>query len=63
MSMSFGVAIASLATIVFLGGNRHPAPAAMLHGVHLTFLAMGLFTIATAWVFRELRSDDGTSLS
>jgi Na+/melibiose symporter-like transporter len=63
MSMSFGVAIASLATIVFLGGSRHPAPAAMVRGIHHTFLAMGLFTMATAWVFSELRPDDGTSLS
>ena len=63
MSLSFGVAIASLATIVFLGGNRHPASAAMVRGIHHTFLAMGLFTMATAWVFKELRPDDGTSVS
>jgi len=63
MSMSFGVAIASLATIVLLGGNRHPAAAGMVWGIHRTFLAMGLFTIATAWVFRQLRPDDGDSVS
>jgi hypothetical protein len=63
MSMSFGVAIASLATIVLLGGNRHPTPARMVWGIHRTFLALGLFTMATAWVFRELRPDDGASVS
>jgi EmrB/QacA subfamily drug resistance transporter len=63
MSISFGVAIASLATIVFLGGNRHPSAARMVWGIHRTFLAMGLFTIATAWVFRGLRPDDGASVS
>jgi EmrB/QacA subfamily drug resistance transporter len=63
MSLSFGVAIASLATILFLGGNRIPGPAMMVRGIHHTFLAMGLFTMATAWVFKELRPDDGGSVS
>jgi EmrB/QacA subfamily drug resistance transporter len=63
MSVSFGVAIASLATIVLLGGNRHPGSARMIWGIHRTFLALGLFTMATAWVFKELRPDDGASVS
>ena len=63
MSMSFGVAIASLAAILLLGGNRHPDPARMVWGIHRTFLAMGLFTMATTWVFRELKPDDGASVS
>jgi len=63
MSLSFGVAIASLATIVLLGGNRHPDPAKMVWGIHRTFLVLGLFTMATTWVFRELRPDDGDSVS
>jgi hypothetical protein len=63
MSMSFGVAIASLATIVLLGGNRHPGAARMIWGIHRTFLALGVFTIATAWVFSQLRPNDGESVS
>jgi MFS family permease len=63
MSMSFGVAIASLATIFLLGGNRHPDPMRMIWGIHRTFLALGLFTIATSWVFRQLRPEDGDSVS
>jgi EmrB/QacA subfamily drug resistance transporter len=63
MSMSFGVAIASLATILLLGGNRHPSAARMVWGIHSTFLVLGLFTMGTAWVFRELRPDDGVSVS
>jgi len=63
MSMSFGVAIASLATIIILGGNRHPGATGMVWGIHRTFLALGLFTMATAWVFKELRPDDGASVS
>jgi hypothetical protein len=35
----------------------------MVRGIHHTFLAMGLFTMATAWVFKELRPDDGGSVS
>jgi hypothetical protein len=63
MSTSFGVAIASLATILLLGGNRHPSPARMVWGIHRTFLVLGLFTMATAWVFKELKPDDGASVS
>jgi EmrB/QacA subfamily drug resistance transporter len=63
MSLSFGVAIASLATIVLLGGNRHPTPAKMIWGIHRTFLIMGIFTMATAWVFKALKPDDGASVS
>lgn len=63
MSMSFGVAIASLATIIVLGGNRHPGSARMVWGIHRTFLGLGLFTMATAWIFKGLRPDDGASVS
>ena len=63
MSMSFGVAIASLATIVLLGGNRHPDAARMIWGIHRAFVAMGLFTMATTWVFLRLRPEDGDSVS
>lgn len=63
MSMSFGVAIASLATIALLGGNRLPTPGRMIWGIHRAFLLMGLFTIATAWVFRQLQPDDGAAVS
>jgi MFS family permease len=63
MSMSFGVAIASLATIILLGGNRHPAADRMVWGIHRTFLVLGLFTMATAWIFKELRRNDGASVS
>jgi EmrB/QacA subfamily drug resistance transporter len=63
MSQSFGVAIASLSVILVLGGNRHPTPARMVWGIHWTFLAMGLFTMGTAWIFKSLRPDDGAAVS
>jgi EmrB/QacA subfamily drug resistance transporter len=62
MSASFGVA-AALTTVFLLGGNRHPGSAAMVRGIHHAFLVLGLFTIATSLVFRELRPDDGASVS
>jgi EmrB/QacA subfamily drug resistance transporter len=63
MSGSFGVAIASLATILVLHGDRHPDPQQMVWGIHHTFLALGFFTVMSAWVFRELKPEDGASVS
>jgi EmrB/QacA subfamily drug resistance transporter len=63
MSLSFGVAVASLTTIALLHGNRHPTSALMVWGIHRAFLLLGLFTIFTALVFRKLHPDDGASVS
>jgi MFS family permease len=63
MSMSFGVAVASLLAAVFLGGeNRLPA-LETVKGIHWTFLTLGLMTIVSASLFRTLREDDGESVS
>ncbi len=35
----------------------------MIHGIHEAFLILGGMTIVSAIVFRELRSDDGSSVS
>jgi EmrB/QacA subfamily drug resistance transporter len=63
MSMSFGIAVASLCTIVFLGGNRNAAALTMVVGIHKTFIALGILTVASALVFRELKAEDGDSVS
>jgi MFS family permease len=63
MSMSFGVAIASLLAAVFLGGNRGPNAAGMIAGIHWTFLTLGLMTIASSLVFRQLEPNDGANIS
>jgi EmrB/QacA subfamily drug resistance transporter len=63
MSMSFGVAVASLLAVLFLGGDHQPAPARLIPGIHETFLVLGLVTLASSWVFRELRPNDGASVS
>jgi MFS family permease len=63
MSMSFGVAAASLLAAVFLGGEHRPGPAAMVAGIHWTCLTLGLSTIASAFIFRALAPNDGASIS
>jgi EmrB/QacA subfamily drug resistance transporter len=63
MSMSFGVAVSSLLAAVFLGGEHRPGPAALVSGIHWTFLTMGLMTIVSALIFRQLKPDDGAVFS
>lgn len=63
MSMSFGVAAASLATALFIPDRYHTDPAQMIRGVHKAFVALGLLTILSAAVFRELRPTDGHNVS
>jgi EmrB/QacA subfamily drug resistance transporter len=63
MSMSFGVAIASLLAALFLGGDRSPDAAGMITGIHRTFLALGLMTVASSLVFRLLQPGDGANIS
>lgn len=62
MSMSFGVAIASLLAAMFIG-ERHPGNVLLVPGIHKTFITLGLVTIAAAAVFLQLRPNDGESVS
>jgi EmrB/QacA subfamily drug resistance transporter len=63
MSVSFGVATASLAAAFFIPDRFHSNPAQMIHGVHEAFLVLGALTILSTIVFRELRSGDGDAVS
>ena len=63
MSMSFGVATASLTAAVFLPERSHPDVAQMIHGIHQAFLVLGGLTVLSAGIFRGLRNDDGESVS
>lgn len=63
MSMSFGVATASLATTLFIPDRFHSNAAEMIRGIHEAFLVLGGLTALSALVFRELRSQDGDSIS
>lgn len=63
MSISFGVASASLAAAVFIPDRLHSSAPQMIHGIHQAFLVLGGLTILSAIVFRGLKSDDGDAVS
>ncbi len=63
MSLSFGVAAASLVTALFIPDRFRSHPAELLHGIHLAFLVLGAMTVLSAAVFRELNSGDGDNVS
>jgi hypothetical protein len=63
MSISFGVAAASLVTAVFIPDRFHADASALIHGIHQAFLVLGGLTIVSALVFFSLRSNDGDAVS
>jgi EmrB/QacA subfamily drug resistance transporter len=63
MSLSFGVATASLVTALFIPDRFHSDSAQMIHGIHLAFLVLGGLTLLSAGVFIELKKDDGDNVS
>ena len=63
MSISFGVATASLATAFFIRDRFHTSPSEMIHGIHQAFLVLGGLTFLSSIIFRELRGDDGGGVS
>jgi len=63
MSISFGVATASLATAFFIPDRFHTSAPEMIHGIHLAFLALGALTVLSTIVFYELKNDDGDTVS
>jgi MFS family permease len=63
MSMSFGVAAASLTTAVFIPDRFRSDTPQMIHGIHLAFLVLGGLTVLSSVVFAELRQEDGDSVS
>jgi len=63
MSLSFGVAVASLATAIFIPDRLRADPAMLMHGIQAALVALGGLTILSAFIFRELRPADGASVS
>jgi EmrB/QacA subfamily drug resistance transporter len=63
MSISFGVATASLATALFIPDRFHSSAGEMIHGIHKAFFVLGGLTVLSTIIFRELRSGDGDSVS
>ena len=63
LSMSFGVATASLVAAMFIPDRFHTAAAEMMHGIHSAFLTLGSLTILSALIFVGLSSTDGDNVS
>jgi hypothetical protein len=63
MSISFGVASASLATAIFIPDRFHTNPPEMIHGIHRAFLLLGGWTILSTLIFSGLKRGDGDSVA
>jgi EmrB/QacA subfamily drug resistance transporter len=63
MSISFGIATASLVTAFFIPDRFHSSPLEMIHGIHRAFLVMGGLTVVSTVIFADLRSEDGDKVS
>jgi EmrB/QacA subfamily drug resistance transporter len=63
MAISFGIATASLATAFFIPNRFHTSAPEMIHGIHEAFLVLGVLTILSSIVFRELKIEDGNTVS
>lgn len=63
MSLSFGVAVASLVTAFFVPDRFHTTSSEMITGLHKAFFVLGGMTVVSGLIFRELQPDDGASVS
>ena len=63
MSISFGVATASLAAAFFIPDRFHASAGEMMHGIHEAFFVLGALTILSTIVFSELKGGDGDAVS
>ena len=63
LSLSFGVAGASLVTALFVPDRFNTAPVEVVAGIHRALLTLGAATILSSAVFLALRRDDGANVS
>lgn len=63
MSISFGIAIASLITEYFIPDRIHASPPEMIQDIHKALLILGGWTIFSSLIFTELKPDDGGAVS
>ena len=63
LSMSFGIATASLVTALFIPDRLHSSAPQLIHGIHYGFFVLGGLTILSTFVFSELKSLDGNTTS
>jgi EmrB/QacA subfamily drug resistance transporter len=63
MSMSFGVASASLVTAFFIPDKSRSNPTQFINSIHHAFFVFGAMTIVSTIVFRKLKRGDGHAVS
>jgi EmrB/QacA subfamily drug resistance transporter len=63
MSISFGVAVAGLATAFFVPSTPYSNPLEMIHGIHKALFVLGALTVVSTIVFRSLRNGDGDTVN
>ncbi|HEX4986221.1 MAG TPA: DHA2 family efflux MFS transporter permease subunit [Burkholderiales bacterium] len=63
MSLSFGIASASLVTAMFIPDRFGAQPAQMIHGLHQAFVLLGAVTAVSTLSFAGLKRDDGAAVS
>lgn len=63
LSISFGVALASLAAALFIPDRHHSTSGQMIHGIHQAFLLLGGLTFLSSLIFTELAPTDGSIAS
>ena len=63
MSISFGVAAASLVAALFIPDRFKSDSSQLIHGVHQAFIVLGGLTVLSTIVFRELKTNDGDNVS
>lgn len=63
LSLSFGVACASLVTAIFIPDRFHSSATQMIHGLHQGFAVLGVLTMVSAVIFVRLRRGDGVTVS
>jgi EmrB/QacA subfamily drug resistance transporter len=63
MSLSFGVAFASMLAAYFLGGVDRSDRIATIGALHHAFIAMGVLTLLSSLTFWNLTNQDGASVS
>jgi len=63
MSISFGIAVASLAAAFFIPDRFHSNAEEMIEGIHKAFFVLGGLTVISTIIFRELKASDGANAS
>jgi EmrB/QacA subfamily drug resistance transporter len=63
MSISFGVASASLVTAFFVPDHATSNSATFIQGIHHAFFVLGAMTVISTLVFRSLKAGDGDTVS